>query len=128
MATLNPSQTHPQNLTTTSPASSVPQPPNPLNLAAAAAMAVTSTSASTTSTNPSQHPTEPHQTHYHHHHHHQQHHLDPSTHTDNYPHQITGSGGPTATAPFLRDFSLVAEAAKRAQMSVMVRDLESVTL
>ncbi|RAL09036.1 uncharacterized protein BO97DRAFT_352616 [Aspergillus homomorphus CBS 101889] len=48
--------------------------------------------------------------------------------TDNYPHQITGSGGPTATAPFLRDFSLVAEAAKRAQMSVMVRDLESVTL
>ncbi|OJJ69481.1 hypothetical protein ASPBRDRAFT_57149 [Aspergillus brasiliensis CBS 101740] len=47
---------------------------------------------------------------------------------DTYPHQITGSGGPTATAPFLRDFSLVAEAAKRAQMSVMVRDLESVTL
>ncbi|PYI26522.1 hypothetical protein BP00DRAFT_439927 [Aspergillus indologenus CBS 114.80] len=122
MATLNPSQ----NLTTTSPASSVPQPPNPLNLAAAAAMAVTGTSTSTT-TNPSQHPTEPHQPH-HHHHHHQQQHLDPSTHTDTYPHQITGSGGPTATAPFLRDFSLVAEAAKRAQMSVMVRDLESVTL
>ncbi|XRM46203.1 hypothetical protein ABZX51_009249 [Aspergillus tubingensis] len=47
---------------------------------------------------------------------------------DTYPHQVTGSGGPTATAPFLRDFSLVAEAAKRAQMSVMVRDLESVTL
>ncbi|GLB01957.1 hypothetical protein AtubIFM57258_000368 [Aspergillus tubingensis] len=48
--------------------------------------------------------------------------------SDTYPHQVTGSGGPTATAPFLRDFSLVAEAAKRAQMSVMVRDLESVTL
>ncbi|GLA77087.1 hypothetical protein AtubIFM55763_008970 [Aspergillus tubingensis] len=47
---------------------------------------------------------------------------------DTYPHQVTGSGGPTATAPFLRDFSLVAEAAKRAQISVMVRDLESVTL
>ncbi|PKX88774.1 uncharacterized protein P174DRAFT_446281 [Aspergillus novofumigatus IBT 16806] len=37
-------------------------------------------------------------------------------------------GGPLATAPFLRDFSLVAEAAKRAQMSVVLRDLESVTL
>ncbi|PLB53410.1 hypothetical protein P170DRAFT_424150 [Aspergillus steynii IBT 23096] len=45
-----------------------------------------------------------------------------------YPHQIEGAGGPTATAPFLRDFSLVAEAAKRAQMSVVMRDLESVTL
>ncbi|KAF7136864.1 hypothetical protein CNMCM5793_006434 [Aspergillus hiratsukae] len=45
-----------------------------------------------------------------------------------YPHQVTGSGGPLATAPFLRDFSLVAEAAKRAQMSVVLRDLESVTL
>ncbi|GAQ04075.1 hypothetical protein ALT_1396 [Aspergillus lentulus] len=47
---------------------------------------------------------------------------------DIYPHQVTGSGGPLATAPFLRDFSLVAEAAKRAQMSVVLRDLESVTL
>ncbi|KAL4897386.1 hypothetical protein BDV59DRAFT_170496 [Aspergillus ambiguus] len=46
---------------------------------------------------------------------------------ETYPHQI-GGGGPTATAPFLRDFSLVAEAAKRAQMSIMMRDLESVTL
>ncbi|KAB8232567.1 uncharacterized protein BDW43DRAFT_106674 [Aspergillus alliaceus] len=45
-----------------------------------------------------------------------------------YPHQASGSGGPTATAPFLRDFSLVAEAAKRAQMSVVMRDLEAVTL
>lgn len=37
-------------------------------------------------------------------------------------------GGPTATAPFLQDFSLVAEAAKRAQMGIVMRDLESVTL
>lgn len=46
----------------------------------------------------------------------------------NYPHQVSGLGGPTATAPFLQDFSLVAEAAKRAQMSIVMRDLESVTL
>jgi hypothetical protein len=45
-----------------------------------------------------------------------------------YPPQVTGLGGPTATAPFLQDFSLVAEAAKRAQMSIVMRDLESVTL
>ncbi|KAK2737957.1 hypothetical protein FQN57_007311 [Myotisia sp. PD_48] len=37
------------------------------------------------------------------------------------------SCGPTATAPFLQDFSLVAEAAKRAQMAVMMRDLENVS-
>jgi hypothetical protein len=37
-------------------------------------------------------------------------------------------GGPTATAPFLQDFNLVAEAAKRAQMGIVMRDLESVTL
>lgn len=47
---------------------------------------------------------------------------------DLYPHQVEGLGGPTATAPFLQDFNLVAEAAKRAQMSVVMRDLESVTL
>lgn len=47
---------------------------------------------------------------------------------DVYPHQVNGPGGPTATAPFLQDFSLVAEAAKRAQMAVVMRDLESVTL
>jgi len=45
-----------------------------------------------------------------------------------YPHEGNGLGGPTATAPFLQDFSLVAEAAKRAQMSIVMRDLESVTL
>jgi len=38
------------------------------------------------------------------------------------------TGGPTATADFLRDFNLVAEAAKRAQMSIVVRDLESISL
>lgn len=45
-----------------------------------------------------------------------------------YPHQVSRVGGPTATAPFLQDFSLVAEAAKRAQMSIVMRDLEGVTL
>jgi len=48
--------------------------------------------------------------------------------TDVYPHQVSNLGGPTATAPFLQDFSLVAEAAKRAQMGIVMRDLESVTL
>jgi hypothetical protein len=34
---------------------------------------------------------------------------------------------PTDSAsPFLRDFNLVAEAAKRAQMAVLMRDLEAV--
>ncbi|KAJ5593984.1 uncharacterized protein N7459_000192 [Penicillium hispanicum] len=47
---------------------------------------------------------------------------------DIYPHQVDGLGGPTATAPFLQEFNLVAEAAKRAQMSIVMRDLESVTL
>lgn len=37
-----------------------------------------------------------------------------------------GDGGPQGSADtFLRDFTLVAEAAKRAQVAVMVRDLES---
>ena len=45
-----------------------------------------------------------------------------------YPHQIHGVGGPTATAPFLQDFSLVAEAAKRAQMAVVMRDMEGISL
>lgn len=40
----------------------------------------------------------------------------------------TQKGEPTATAPFLRDFSLVAEAAKRAQMAVVMRDLEGISL
>ncbi|KAL3453325.1 hypothetical protein BJX65DRAFT_302230 [Aspergillus insuetus] len=45
-----------------------------------------------------------------------------------YSHQIAGAGGPAATAPFIRDFSLVAEAAKRAQMAIVTRDLEGVSL
>lgn len=45
-----------------------------------------------------------------------------------YPHQISGKGGPTATAPFLEDFCLVAEAAKRAEMSVIMRDMEGISL
>lgn len=36
--------------------------------------------------------------------------------------------GPTATAPFLKDFNLVAEAAKRAEMAVVMRDLEGIGL
>lgn len=37
-----------------------------------------------------------------------------------------GAGGPQGSADtFLRDFTLVAEAAKRAQVAVMVRDFES---
>lgn len=48
-------------------------------------------------------------------------------HTNN-NHPSIEMGGPTATAPFLQDFSLVAEAAKRAQMGIVMRDLESVTL
>lgn len=34
----------------------------------------------------------------------------------------------SSTDPFLKDFTLVAEAAKRAQMAVLMRDLESVGL
>lgn len=45
-----------------------------------------------------------------------------------YPHQIHGTGGPTATTPFLQDLSLVAEAAKRAQMAVVMRDMEGISL
>ncbi|EEP75353.1 predicted protein [Uncinocarpus reesii 1704] len=42
--------------------------------------------------------------------------------------QAQGKGGPTAAAAFLKEFSLVAEAAKRAQMAVVMRDLESISL
>ncbi|KGO73723.1 hypothetical protein PITC_039340 [Penicillium italicum] len=52
----------------------------------------------------------------------------PAPMSDAHPHPINGLGGPTATAPFLQDFSLVAEAAKRAQIGIVMRDLESVTL
>ncbi|KAL2073365.1 hypothetical protein VTL71DRAFT_10689 [Oculimacula yallundae] len=33
-----------------------------------------------------------------------------------------------ATSPFLRDFNLVAEAAKRAQMACLMRDMEGVAI
>lgn len=39
-----------------------------------------------------------------------------------------GANDPTASTPFLRDFNLVAEAAKRAQMAVLMRDMGDVTL
>ncbi|KZF23577.1 hypothetical protein L228DRAFT_238128 [Xylona heveae TC161] len=42
--------------------------------------------------------------------------------------QPSATAGPSATLPFLRDFNLVAEAAKRAQMAVVMRDLEGVSL
>ena len=45
-----------------------------------------------------------------------------------YPDQIHSAGGPAATAPFLQDFCLVAEAAKRAEMSVIMRDMEGISL
>lgn len=39
-----------------------------------------------------------------------------------------GPGDSTASSPFLKDFNLVAEAAKRAQMAVLMRDLGDVAL
>lgn len=41
---------------------------------------------------------------------------------------VSTGTGPTATAPFLKDFNLVAEAARRAQMAVMMREMEGVSL
>lgn len=37
-------------------------------------------------------------------------------------------GGPAATAPFLQDFTLVAEAVKRVQMDAVMTEMESITL
>lgn len=37
-------------------------------------------------------------------------------------------GGTPETAPFLKDFNLVAEAAKRAQMACLMRDMGEVEL
>jgi len=37
-------------------------------------------------------------------------------------------GGAPATAPFLQDFSLLAEAAKRAQMACLMRDIDDMEL
>ncbi|TVY48507.1 hypothetical protein LOCC1_G001220 [Lachnellula occidentalis] len=41
---------------------------------------------------------------------------------------VAGSSDSGGTTPFLRDFNLVAEAAKRAQMAVLMRDMEAVGL
>jgi len=38
------------------------------------------------------------------------------------------TNNPAATTSFLKDFNLVAEAAKRAQMAVVMRDLEGISL
>lgn len=43
------------------------------------------------------------------------------------PGQMT-LGGPAATAPFLQDFTLVAEAVKRVQMDAVMTEMESITL
>ena len=44
------------------------------------------------------------------------------------PGQMPGLGGPAATAPFLQDFTLVAEAVKRVQMDAVMTEMESITL
>ena len=42
--------------------------------------------------------------------------------------QAMGQDGAAATAPFLRDFTLVAEAVKRVQMDAVMTEMESITL
>lgn len=42
--------------------------------------------------------------------------------------QAMGEDGASATAPFLRDFTLVAEAVKRVQMDAVMTEMESITL
>jgi hypothetical protein len=42
--------------------------------------------------------------------------------------QAMGEDGAAATAPFLRDFTLVAEAVKRVQMDAVMTEMESITL
>ncbi|SLM36064.1 hypothetical protein LPUS_05489 [Lasallia pustulata] len=39
-----------------------------------------------------------------------------------------GANDPSASTPFLRDLNLVAEAAKRAQMGILMRDMSEVAL
>lgn len=54
--------------------------------------------------------------------------------TENLPPQnemdmdMDAPAGSAATAPFLRDFTLVAEAVKRVQMEVVMSEMESITL
>jgi len=45
-----------------------------------------------------------------------------------YQGQKGDGGGTPDTAPFLQDFNLLAEAAKRAQMAVLMRDMGDVEL
>lgn len=45
-----------------------------------------------------------------------------------YQGQRGGHGGPPETTPFLQDFTLIAEAAKRAEMACLMRDLEGCEL
>ncbi|KAK4546876.1 hypothetical protein LTR36_001608 [Oleoguttula mirabilis] len=52
----------------------------------------------------------------------------PQSQTGSYLGQRGGGGGMPETAPFLKDFNLVAEAAKRAQMACLARDLGDVGL
>jgi len=56
----------------------------------------------------------------------QSHHQQPSAY--DCPPQRGTANDPSAASPFLRDFNLVAEAAKRAQMAVLMRDMEGVAL
>lgn len=42
--------------------------------------------------------------------------------------QRGNGGGAPETAPFLKDFNLVAEAAKRAQVACLTRDLDEIGL
>lgn len=55
----------------------------------------------------------------------------PQTHTKGFgvvPPPVPQNTKAPSTDTFLKDFTLVAEAAKRAQMAVMIRDLENVGL
>lgn len=51
--------------------------------------------------------------------------IQPQTHPQTQQRPVTDA---SATSPFLSDFNLVAEAAKRAQMAVLMRDLKAVGL
>lgn len=52
----------------------------------------------------------------------------PSQNQGQYLGQRGGGGGAPETAPFLKDFNLVAEAAKRAQVACLTRDLGDIGL
>ncbi|KAH8694970.1 hypothetical protein BGW36DRAFT_298936 [Talaromyces proteolyticus] len=48
--------------------------------------------------------------------------------TERMPQGQVAEGGPAATAPFLKDFTLVAEAVKRVQMDAVMTEMESISL